>query len=75
MENTCASLLPDDSIRNKNDADQKDGGHAARIEPRRRGLDDKISEISTVVRLTESATGSYAQAVLPKSVRLFDKVT
>jgi len=68
-------LLPDDSIRNKNDADQKDGGHAARIEPRRRGLNDKISEISTVVRVAGSVTGSYAHAALPKSVPLFDKVT
>jgi len=68
-------LLPHDSIRKKNDADQKDGGHAARIEPRRRGLNDKISEISTVVRVAGSVTGSYAQAALPKSVRLFDKVT
>jgi len=68
-------LLPHDSIRNKNDTDQKDGGHAARIEPRRRGLNDMISETSTVVRLTGSATGSYAQAALPKSIRLFDKVT
>jgi len=68
-------LSPDDRIGNKNDTDQKDGGHAARIEPRRRGLNDKISEVSTVVRVTGSATGSYAQAALPKSVRLFDKVT
>jgi hypothetical protein len=52
-----------------------DGGHAARIEPRRRGLSDEISEGSTVVRLTGRATGSYAQAALPKSIRLFDKVT
>jgi hypothetical protein len=67
--------LPDDRIRNKNGADQNDGGHAARIEPRRRGLSDEISEGSTVVRLTGRATGSYAQAALPKSIRLFDKVT
>jgi len=74
-ETACASSLPDDRIRNKNDADQNDGGHAARIEPRRRGLSDEISEGSTVVRLTGRATGSYAQAALPKSIRLFDKVT
>lgn len=43
-ETTCASSLPDDRIRNKNDADQNDGGHAARIEPRRRGLSDEIPE-------------------------------
>jgi hypothetical protein len=55
--------------------DQNDGGHAARIEPRRRGLSDEITEGSTVVRLTGRATGSYAQAALPKSIRLFDKVT
>ena len=51
------------------------GGHAARIEPRRRGLSDEITEGSTVVRLTGRATGSHAQAALPKPIRLFDKVT
>jgi hypothetical protein len=74
-ETTCASSLPDDRIGNESDADQNDGGHAARIEPRRRGLGDEISKGSTVARLTGRATGSHAPAALPKSIRLFDKVT
>ena len=35
----------------------------------------RFSEVSTAVRLTGRATGSYAQAALPKPIRLFDKVT
>jgi len=67
--------LSDDRIRNKNDMDQEDGAHRARWAAPPQDSTTSFSEVSTVVRLTGRATGSYAHAALPKPIRLFDKVT